>query len=501
MKVKIKNLFTPVNILLFLILALGFFLRVYRIGDLLGFYYDQGRDALVIWNLWHKWNFFLIGPTTGIAGIFRGPFYYYLIAPFYLLGKGNPVWPSVFLSATTIAASFMAYLLGAKIHSKTAGLIAAFISCFSFNIVMASRWLSNPTPMLLLSMLLVWFMLKVTEGKTKAWLGIALVLGLSLFHFGSAGEVFYFLAVAIFAILNRKHLPNRKIFFISCLLFFATVLPLVIFDVKNHFLISGNIKKFLLEDKSFRAVSWKQAQDKFVFYWDVFSKQIFHGRWPKEILLLGSALFLIVYYFHRLLKLKGVKILLLLLTSMMLGLIFFQGNFGNFYDYYLTGYYLIFILLFAVGLAEIARSGWGKIFVLLFLYLFILNSFDFLKFKLSDKVESPGSIALKNELAAIDWVYRDAKGQPFNVDVYVPPIIPYAYDYLFLWQGHRHCGDELCGMKSDGQTSALYTLYEQDSSHPERLDAWLARQKGIAKVEEETRFGGITVQRRFRFLK
>src|SRR3989344_4596430 len=129
MLIKVKKYW--IFVLLAFILGLGLFLRVYNIGNLLGFYYDQGRDALTVWNLWHKGDLFLIGPTTGIAGIFRAPYYYYLIAPFYLLGGGNPVWPSVFLSLTTIAASFLAYLLGAKIHSKTAGIIAAFISAIS----------------------------------------------------------------------------------------------------------------------------------------------------------------------------------------------------------------------------------------------------------------------------------------------------------------------------------------------------------------------------------
>ena len=178
------------SILLVLILIFGFFLRVYNIENTLGFYFDQGRDALIIWDLWHNGNLFLIGPTTGIAGIFRGPFYYYLIAPFYLIGAGNPVWPSVFLSITTVVASFFGFYLGKKIHSNTAGIIMAVFSSVSFNIVMASRWLSNPTPMLLLSMLLVFFMLVVAEGKKWGWYGISTVLGLSLFSFGSASEVF-----------------------------------------------------------------------------------------------------------------------------------------------------------------------------------------------------------------------------------------------------------------------------------------------------------------------
>src|SRR3990167_8398219 len=89
---KWQALITPLNILVGIILLSAFFLRVYRVNEILGFYYDQGRDALVIWDLWHNGKFFLIGPTTGIAGIFRGPFYYYLIAPLYLIGRGDPVW-------------------------------------------------------------------------------------------------------------------------------------------------------------------------------------------------------------------------------------------------------------------------------------------------------------------------------------------------------------------------------------------------------------------------
>ncbi|MEK7526341.1 MAG: hypothetical protein AAB546_02585, partial [Patescibacteria group bacterium] len=76
-----------VYLLLPLIFLIGFFLRIYRIGDLLAFHFDQGRDALVIWDLIKNKELFLIGPTTGLAGIFRGPYYYYLITPFYFLGN------------------------------------------------------------------------------------------------------------------------------------------------------------------------------------------------------------------------------------------------------------------------------------------------------------------------------------------------------------------------------------------------------------------------------
>ena len=59
MKIKRNKIFTLFNFVLFTLLLLAFLVRVYRIDSLLGFYFDQGRDANVIWDLWHQGKFFL----------------------------------------------------------------------------------------------------------------------------------------------------------------------------------------------------------------------------------------------------------------------------------------------------------------------------------------------------------------------------------------------------------------------------------------------------------
>ena len=491
--------------LLGLTLLAGLFLRVYRINDLLGFYYDQGRDALVVWDLLQNLNVPFIGPVTGIAGIFRGPFYYYLLAPFYLLGGGNPIYPSVFLSLTAVLAIILIYYLGYKILSRETGLIAAIIASFSFNIVMASRWLSNPTPMLLLSMILVLGMLKVSEGRKNWWIVISTVVGLSLFHFGSSGEFFYFLALAIFAFWTVRRQGyggrstfNNRVVAISGLLFLLTTAPLIAFDIKNNGLLSTNIKNFLFGQGSFGFPGWRQIGDKIEFLYDVFTNKIFNGRYIKEQVLMGAVAFTFVYYLHKLVRNQGVKILLLLLITGSIGIIFFQGNFGNIYDYYLTGYYLIFVLLFSVGLGALWERRVGKIFVLYFLYFFLVNNSGVLRYKLSDPVDGQQSVAFKNQKQSIEWIYKDAKDQNFNVDVYVPPVIPYAYNYLFKWYPTTPRFRGTSGWLVEEHVPLLYTFYEVDPPHPERLEAWLARQVGIGEVEEEARFGGITVQRRKR---
>jgi hypothetical protein len=113
---------------------------------------------------------------------------------------------------------------------------------------------------------------------------------------------------------------------------------------------------------------------------------------------------------------------------------------------------------------------------------------------LSAGTDGPTDVVLGASLKAVDWVYENVGNTPFNVDVYVPPVIPHSYDYLFLWQGAVKYHKQ----PDTAHQPVLYTLYEQDPPHPERLDAWLKRQSGIAKPQESARFGGITVERRIR---
>lgn len=482
--------------LLLLVLLAAFFLRVYRIDQLLGFYYDQGRDGLVIWDFIHNHKLFLIGPTTGIAGIFRGPWYYWLITPFYWLGRGNPVFPAVFLAFTTVVAIGFVYFLGFKIQGKMTGFLAAVIASFSFYIVYAARWLSNPTPMMLLSILLVWGMFMVTEGKKWGWPVISFCAGLSLFNFGSSGELFYFPAIFVFAIWQRKNWPDLKNLLLSIFLFAITFAPLVVFDLKHQGILRNDFYQSFISEKSFTTPTKYLLDNRTNFYYKVFTKLLFDSRGLKErvILIIVSIWFLVSL--PRYFKSKGTTILILLLASPIIGLYFYQGNYTVLYDYYFTGYYPIFILLFAVVLGDIWRFKIGKIFVLYFVYLFLASNLSIILPRLRDNMMGSESIALVNQEKAIEWVYQSANGRDFNVDVYVPPVIPYAYDYLFKWLGtykyHK--------LPDDSHVNLLYTLYEVDPPHPERLQAWLDRQKGIGTVVTEQSFGGITVQERVRIM-
>lgn len=493
-----------VYVLLGLTLFLAFFLRVYRIDKLLGFYFDQGRDALVIWDLIHSHKFFLIGPTTGLPGIFRGPYYYYLIAPFYLLGKGNPVWPSLFLSFTTVLAIALVYYLGKTAVNRSTGLMAAILASFSFYIVTSSRWLSNPTPMMLLSVIMLWAMFAALERKKWSWPVISIVYGLSLFSFGSSGEFFYTFSLLIFFvwIIKRQSFGEKssldiKTVILSGILFFLTFAPLIFFDLKHDHILLHNFTSTFGGEKSFIMPTQYLLQNRTQFYLNLFPRIIFHSFTNLEnicllVLVLGFFLFL-----KNFIKNPKIRVVLLLIISPIIGLYFYQGNYTVLYEYYFTGYFLPFLLMVGIIVGQFWRFKITKLLVLIFLYLFLVNNKDPINYILSDNSMGPESISFINQKQAIDWVYKDSAGKNFNVDVYVPPVIPYAYNYLFDWLGTY----KYQKLPDTNQVSLLYTLYEVDPPHPERLDAWLARQKGIGKVEATYKTGGITIERRTRIEK
>jgi len=481
------------KILLVIILGLAAFLRFFRLADLLGFWYDQGRDALVIWDFLYKGKLFLIGPTTGIEGIFRGPWYYWLITPAYFLGNGNPVWPAALLVLISIFSVYIIAKVGREIGGMKMALLAAFIAATSIYIVGSSRWLSNPTPMLLIGVSLIWGVFRFLDKKKWAFPLIAFLVGMAL-NFGSAMEVFYIPALIILFIWKRKLLPDIKTILISVFIFLLSFFPQILFEVRHPGVLSGPLSQFLFQEKSFSLSFWEMISSRLPFYYSVFSSKF----WINGGNIFAPFLILVTLYLIAKKKdiFKNEKFIVIstFAATPFLGGLFFSGNNGNLYDYYFTGYYFVFILLFSYLVTKIARGTAGKIIAILFLGIFIYKNMAEYKKAYLLNVNDYKTIVLNRQMAAIDWIYKDANGREFNVDEYVPPVIPYAYQYLFQWLGEVKYKAQPLTKNVD----LLYTLYEVDPDHPERLQAWLDRQKGIGTVLEEQKFGGIVVQERQR---
>lgn len=485
------------ELVLLLILIFGLFIRIFNLDRFLGFYFDQGRDALVIWDFIKSGKLFLIGPTIGptmgVGDVPRGPWYLWLLIPFYWLGKGNPVIPAYFLVFSQVFSFAILYFVFSNLGEKIVAFFSLFISVFSFSLILSSHWLSNPTFLYFLSVLFLWFLLKIADEKRWAFLASGFLSGLAI-HFGGSADIFYPLTAFLVAFIWSRKLINLKNIFYFFFFYCFSLLPQIIFDIRHSGIIRKGLWQFINSSRSFNFYLWDLLPSRISLYLDTFSEVVWGQRSFLFVLFFIAIFLFAIFKSQEIKNNKYFQVILISVFIPLVGMLFIKGEKGIIYGYYFTGFYIFWIVFFSFLLKFISKGFLGKVVIFFFLSAFLVRNLYLVSryFKYDYRKYNP--IILEDQLLAIDWIYKDAADCNFNVDFYVPPVIPYAYDYLFKWYGFSKYG---CLPKEEN-VKTLYTLSEKDDSHPERLSNWLMRQGTIGKVEKETIFGNIKIERRVR---
>lgn len=479
-----------IYLLLLVILLSGLFWRIYRLDTLLGFQFDQGRDALVVTEMLKTGKPVLIGPPIGVDGPFRGPLYYWMLTPFYAV-NGDPVIPAYFLAVLGVTGIIGLYALGSLLFTRGVGLMASFFYALSGMMVLNNRWLANPNPAAILSIIFFTFLYLAWIGSVSFLPVVAFLASISL-QFETAGAALFLPLTLFVAFKQRSKLTRSRIFW-SLFFFFLPLLPLAVFDLRHNFLVSKSYYHYFINDqtsKDYFAVVWQHLQT----ILDTFGGVLFSDMIFGKILFVLVVLFVLYTFFLE----KKEKAVQLLTISLFLPLIFFlfsKGNRGNLWGYYFLNYFVVYFLLVSFFLSRLLKDNAGKIAVMALFLLVNTNNLtkEFMR-DVTENTKQGSAVVIENQKKAISWVYLDSQGKDFNTDFYVPPVIPYPYQYLFDWYSSNY------RVKPPlvKNTSLLYTLYEPDPGHPERLTEWFDRQENIGYVTKEVNFGDIIVQKRER---
>jgi 4-amino-4-deoxy-L-arabinose transferase-like glycosyltransferase len=329
-----------------IVLIVTLFLRLFNFENLLGFWYDQGRDALVVWDMVQNGKFTLIGPQMGFTGIFRGGWYYYLITPFYMFGHGNPVIPAIFLVLTTVVAILVLFLIGKEIGGKKTGLLAATVASVSVYIIGASRWFSDPTPTLLISTILIWSLFNFLKGKKWALPLSGFLSGMAL-QFSAATEIFYLPAIIFIVFLVRKRIKvDFKKIMLTVFLFIIPFAPQIFFEIRHPGVQTNALINFLFHEKTFTWAFWEIVKTRIPFDYNMLASKF----WIN-----GSAIFapffvifvtLIIFNWNKLWKSDKFKVVFVLAAAPFIGTLFFVSNLGGVYEYYFTGYSPTYLYFF-----------------------------------------------------------------------------------------------------------------------------------------------------------
>lgn len=485
-------------IFLTVILIIGFYIRIGGIiSNSFAFTYDVGRDLIQVGQIVNGHKIPLIGQTTGLGGLYYGPWWYYILTPPFTIVGGNPQGIASFMVILGMAIIILGFFYGQKIGGLSVGLITAVFLSFSSVMVGFSSQIWNPNiaPFLLLLL----FYVLATESKKReiqffSALSIGLILGLIL----DAEIVFGVLTIisSIIFLIWEKRRSLLKLSNVGIILGFLIILsPRIFFEIRHNFIMT----KSLLVPHS---------QDQRIFdpynFFNVLPDRLFTllGQFSETfgidsklglILLVVIAVSIIMFWKKiPILARKATIMCFIMLSVFILGSsIFARAIWGH----YLVGLPIVYLIIASISLTLIVRKN-----LIVGIALFVIFALTSLKpIGIIESAVHPnweGNAAVfRNQVAVIDYIYKSAKGKQFNYIAYTPVVLDYTYQYLFSWYGSKKYGY----VPAKKTEHLFYVIIEPDPGYEKRVVEWLKVREGDGKVIfEKVVKGGITVQTRLR---
>lgn len=491
---------TRIEFLLLPIFFLGIFLRtMYLSRESLTFAYDQARDAFVMQNM-VKGDIKLQGPPATAPGLFHGVLYYYLMLPAYVVGKGNPIYAAFWLSIINALTIFVVYGFSqATFKNKRLSLILSFLFSVSFGESQYSTWLSNGS---ISSLFVPLFYFGIWEWMNqKKWGPMVAAIGLA----GAVqSEIFLLYQVPILIVLWVTGKISKHLFkFLT--VFLIGISTIIVSDIKFGFPSMGGLNNLLIKQDA--AVVNKSFVEHITVYLNQFGHLFSINLFPLNEGYAGFfGLFLIIFA----LKFKKYRLLIIYVLSSI-----WASPFGGSSTPYITvglsvGVYLLLGLFFWYLISK------NRMWLVIAISAIIASTnifFVVTKGKLGQTNFAIQDLTLKDEKAALDYIYTTQKGKPFSLNTITSPLyINVLWSYLFNWYGygkyaympywHGHAQINLLGnnlKKPNKETLDYYLIIEPSEAN---LEVWIPQlieeENGYSKFVEEKKFGLIRVQKRLR---
>ncbi|MEK7633520.1 MAG: glycosyltransferase family 39 protein [Patescibacteria group bacterium] len=256
---KIKKLANFINknkfyLIFLLIVLIGMYLRFYKIDDYKTFGWDQARDAWKVRDI-IKGQIVLIGPRTGVGQFHLGPFWYYLLAPFYLLTRMDPDAANYLNMLVNLFNFAVIFTVTKKIYDKNIALFASFFYATNRYLIELNRVPWNVSLIPGIALLIFYAIYKVVYEKKYKWILILSFLVGLFFHLHFS-VVFLPLIVFLSFILAKDKKRTLIWIIIGLPLLFVWFIPNVLYDIQtknnNLRLFSNFLKDYLIKGFHFR---------------------------------------------------------------------------------------------------------------------------------------------------------------------------------------------------------------------------------------------------------
>ena len=417
-------------LILSLVILVAVFFRFWHIRDYVVFLGDEGRDMIIMRDIFINKPLPFLGPSASVGGFYLGPIYYWMAAPFLLFWRFDPAGPAYFVAIIGTLTVILLY----KFLKETAGFAPAILATLLYAtaplIVRYSRSSWNPNPLPFFSLLMIYLIYKGIKGKKNLFfIGAGACLGIAI--------QLHYLAVILFAIAGLIILVNAnykrwyKIAAFSIIGFLITFSPFLVFEVRHNFPNFRTILEFVTRGST---TGFKTAH----FVWlisnfgNIFLEEI---SALKGTLLTKIAFWLISFssivgiFFYRKDREKKLifSISIIWFFGGLLGLRFYTGQiFDYYFGFMFPAPFLLAGLIFSIIWQNRYLKFTAIIIMLFSTMYFIFNGFY---------REPPNRLIEQTEKIS-DFVIERSDNKPFNFALISDHNSDHAYRYFLELKKH-----------------------------------------------------------------
>jgi len=460
--------------------------------------FDQARDYLLVKNIVDTHSLALIGTHSGLGGLFHGPSWLYMLVPFYILGKGNPLAFTYSYIVLQLFTVFAAYIVGSKLYGSKGGLLISLLIALSpvtWSTVQNTIGV-NVEPLVFLG--LFYFLIKFLRGDKYFFIFAAFFAGLSL-QFETALPLVLFPVLLIVYCLFAKSVKDIKLILLSLASYILSLATFILFDLRHKFLMTTAI------------LSTFSGGQKGKGYLDLAARISAHFNsllgvyrsvlFKEDTLLTILLVIIFAYAIYLIIKNKinptagGKKEFIFLLFFPIIAFCFFV-----FYPYpiwpeYVLGLLIPVALAFYLAIITVWENIVGKILVSLFFIITFLNVFTFIQNQYFQKYQlNNSSGSYLNQKAVVDWIFKDAGSGKFGYFVYTPETFTHGMDYLISWEAKSNPGKIPSTNKELTTYLILYPHMARDEGAYTFWKKNVIRTQGQVILQKKFK-GGITVEK------
>ncbi|EKD94551.1 MAG: hypothetical protein ACD_26C00034G0086 [uncultured bacterium] len=508
------------NLLLIAIFCLAFFLRIIFLQDnTLTFGYDQARDSIIVRQILAG-DFKIQGPPSSQPGLFHGVFYYYLLAPAYLIGNGSPIVTAYYLAFLNSLTVIIVFLIAKKATEDTKlALLSSFLFAISFESTQYATWLSNPTiavwtvPLMYLG-LWIWINqknnYKTLTGPILAAIGLGLSVQAEIFL------IYHIVSLLIWILIYKKEITKKSLIIFGSV-FTLVISTLILCEFKFGFNSLNAIRS--LASASGNLAYAKSVGDYLILYLNQIGRIFAFNTYPGNIgyggiAVIALGIYSIINYKRSLASSVGKRnIYPAFLAVWLFAHLSVVTVGGTSTPFLMVGIGPAVSLMLAFYIYKLFNKSiiFGMLVLLIILYgnlsyIFSQNKFGSTLFSIQK------DMLLSKQIAAIDYTYKLADGKPFSVNSLTSPLwINIVWTYLYKWYGMNTYGyvPSWHGKDQIGQLDSLervenpldisFLILEPMAGIPTRYLEETIGEEDVDTVKiEEKSFGELVIQKRYK---